>query len=119
MVHINNNKSFSLAIPKWLEELWIWESRQDQNLRCPAQPKTKFFVIWIYMKWENEIEFIENLLAKHKNKACTPKLKKELYEELSEAKESGLITLPFKIFLRKKNRKEGHDYFEIIVDTKI
>jgi hypothetical protein len=65
-----------------------------------------------------EQEFIENILSKYRQMPVSEDLKKTIYFELSQAKERGDITIPFRVVMRKSN--EYHRaYIEIILDTKV
>ena len=66
-----------------------------------------------------EQETIEKILSKYRKMPVTDELKKSIYNELCTAKASGVITIPFKIVMRKDPHRKGRDYIEVILDTKV
>lgn len=68
---------------------------------------------------EREHATIEAILSKHKGKRADDTLKKEIYEELHDLKDKGVITIPFKVVLRKDLKVPEASYIEVILDTKV
>lgn len=68
---------------------------------------------------EREHARIEKVLSKHKRKKADDQLKKEIYEELQDLKDKGVITIPFKVVLRKDSTGKQPTYIEVILDTKL
>ena len=66
-----------------------------------------------------EQKLIEKMLIKHRAKPATEALKKEIYDELMEAKHAGKISIPFKLALRKDPSGVHREYVEVILDTKV
>ncbi len=62
---------------------------------------------------------INSLLEKFKGRSADAALKKEIYETLQKAKEEGVISIPFKIALRKSPSPYTPSYIEVILDTKL
>lgn len=68
---------------------------------------------------EREHVKIESILQKYKGRQADDSLKKDIYEELQRLKTAGVITIPFKVVLRKDPISPLKNYVEVILDTKI
>ncbi len=64
-------------------------------------------------------EKIEEILKKFKGLRPDEELKKKIWDELQNAKYLGIITVPFKVVLRKGAEGKYPDCIEVIVDTKV
>lgn len=64
-------------------------------------------------------EKVENILKKHKKEEVTEELKKRIWDDLQEAKNSGEITIPFKVVMRRDAYNKYPPYIEVILDTKV
>lgn len=62
---------------------------------------------------------IKKILSKHIHEPVSEELKKKIYNELIEAKESGKIAIPFKVVMRKSPDSVHRDIIEVILDTKV
>lgn len=68
---------------------------------------------------ETERSRIQKILSKYRGLPVTVELKKTIYDELSNAKEQGLITIPFKIAIKKSSSSNDCEYIEILLETKV
>lgn len=68
---------------------------------------------------ERQHAHIESVLAKYKGRNPDDSLKKEIYEELQALKSEGVVTIPFKVVLRKDPKNPLKNYVEVILDTKV
>ncbi len=66
-----------------------------------------------------EQKIIESILKKYELEKPDEELKKKIYKDLMHAKSKGLITIPFKVILRKKNDPNMRDFVEIVIDSKL
>lgn len=68
---------------------------------------------------EEEQEQIDKILFKYKSEPASEDLKKKIYNELAAAKAAGIISIPFKIVMRKASTPAQVDLIEVILDTKV
>lgn len=66
-----------------------------------------------------EKEIIHHILQKYKGQKVSDELKKQIWDELQMAKYRGIITIPFKIAVRKDPLGKYPDYIEVILDSKV
>lgn len=66
-----------------------------------------------------EQKIIESILKKYEGEKADAELKKKIYDDLMEAKYQGILTIPFKVILRKKPHAHARDFVEIVLDTKL
>ncbi len=66
-----------------------------------------------------EAETIKKILSKYRKKPVSDELKKNIYYDLCTAKAEGVITIPFKVILHKREHDKQHDYIEVLLDTKV
>lgn len=62
---------------------------------------------------------INKILSKYIQEPVSKDLKKKIYDELTTAKASGKITIPFKVVMRKHPSDVHRDFIEVILDTKV
>lgn len=62
-------------------------------------------------------EYVQSILDEYKGKPINDETFQELYDRLSWEKHLGNIDSPFK--LHKKADQFGHDYLEVLLETKI
>lgn len=67
----------------------------------------------------NEQEFINKLLEKYKKDPVSEELQKRIWDDLQQAKNEGIITIPFKVVMRRDASKKFPDSIEVILDTKV
>lgn len=67
----------------------------------------------------NEQAYINKLLSKYKKEAVTEELQKRIWDELQTAKCEGIITIPFKVVMRRDTTGKYPDYIDVILDTKV
>ncbi len=68
---------------------------------------------------DQEMEYIQKLLAKYKNEEVTEELREKIWNELQWEKHLGNISIPFKIVARKDEYGRYPDTIEVILDTKL
>ncbi len=68
---------------------------------------------------DREQEYINNLLKKYKNDLVNDELKKKIFDDLQAAKFAGMISIPFKVVMRRDPEGKYPDYIEVILDTKV
>lgn len=66
-----------------------------------------------------EKEIIQEILKKYKGQEVNDDLKKRIWDELQLAKHHGIITIPFKIAVRKDPLGKYPNYIEVILDSKV
>ena len=59
------------------------------------------------------------MLAKYKLEPVDDELKRKIWDELQMAKHEGIVTIPFKVTMRKDAYGRYPDYIEVILDTKV
>ncbi len=62
---------------------------------------------------------VEKILSKYAQEPVSNDLKKKIYEALLHAKNTGRISIPFKIVMRKDPSGVHRDFIEVILDTKV
>ncbi|MEC7839027.1 MAG: hypothetical protein VX777_03190 [Chlamydiota bacterium] len=67
----------------------------------------------------NEHEKVEEILREFKGEPVTEELKKRIWDKLQMAKHQGIITIPFKVVMRRDRYKKYPDRVEVILDTKV
>lgn len=67
----------------------------------------------------SEKQVIEKILSKYRCEPVSADLKKRIYNELSQAKETGLITIPFKIVFHEGTESFRPPCIEVILETKV
>lgn len=72
-----------------------------------------------YIFRQREQEFIKKVLKKYENEEVNDDLKKKVWDELSQLKYDGQITIPFKLALRRDATGKFPPYLEVILDTKV
>ncbi len=90
---------------------------QEENVIHTGEEEHPFYGTVIYRGREEE--YIKNILKKYRHEPATEELKKKIWEELQMAKYEGLVTIPFKVVLRRDSSGKFPDYVEIILDTKV
>lgn len=68
---------------------------------------------------QQEEEKVKSILARYKGEEANDALKKKIWDDLQDAKHKGLITIPFKVALRKDVYGKYPNYVEVILDTKV
>lgn len=68
---------------------------------------------------DREQHLISEILKKYKNETPNEELKKKIWNDLQKAKGEGLLTIPFKIALRKGLPGAYPTQVEVILDTKV
>lgn len=76
-----------------------------------------FYDKYIFRKKEEE--YIKKLLKKYEGSEVNDDLKKKVWEELTQQKLEGKITIPFKLSLRRDATGKFPPYLEVILDTKV
>jgi len=64
-------------------------------------------------------KWIETLLKKYRGQPADDTLKQRIWDELQEQKHQGILTIPFKVVLRKDPSHNFPPYIEVILDTKV
>lgn len=82
-----------------------------------AEEEHPFYGVEIIRRREKE--YIQNLLRKYKHEPVTEDLQRRIWDELQMEKHKGLITIPFKVIIRRDSHKKYPDHIEIILDTKV
>jgi hypothetical protein len=67
---------------------------------------------------DKEKKEIEKILFKYRSESVSEDLKKRIYDDLTIAKEKGIINIPFKVVLRK-SKFSRRSYIEILLETKV
>ncbi len=62
---------------------------------------------------------IEKILSRYSQEPVSEDLKKKIYDELTEARAQGKISIPFKVVIRKTPSNVHRDYIEVLLDTKV
>lgn len=68
---------------------------------------------------DHEQELIKKMLLKYKNESVNEELKKKIWDDLQQAKYLGIITIPFKVSIRRDQTGKFPSYVEVILDTKV
>lgn len=68
---------------------------------------------------DQEEAYIKKLLSKYQNEPVTEELRKKVWDELQQEKYLGKIKIPFKVVMRRDERKQYPDMIEVILDTKL
>jgi hypothetical protein len=68
---------------------------------------------------DQEQRHIQRILAKYRNEPVTDELKQKVWDELMMEKHLGMITIPFKLAMRKDPSAKFPSYLEVILDTKV
>lgn len=76
-----------------------------------------FYGIEVIRREEKEI--IQQILKKYKGHEVNDALKKLIWDELQLAKHHGIITIPFKIAVRKDPQGKFPNFIEVILDSKV
>ena len=76
-----------------------------------------FYGVEIIRREEKEI--IQQILKKYKGEEPDDALKKKIWDELQLAKHHGIITIPFKLAVRKDPLGKYPPYIEVILDSKV
>jgi hypothetical protein len=64
-------------------------------------------------------QYIQDLLKKYRLEPVTDELKAKIWDELQMEKYKGIVTIPFKVVMRRDSTKKFPDYIEVILDTKV
>jgi len=64
-------------------------------------------------------EYIKKLMEKYQKEPVTDELKKKVWDELQMQKHLGIITIPFKLGVRRDPYGKFPDVIEVILDTKV
>lgn len=62
---------------------------------------------------------VNKILSKYSRETVSDELKKKIHDELTAAKWEGIITIPFKVSIRKDVTGIHRDFIEVILDTKV
>ena len=62
---------------------------------------------------------IEQVLQKYRLEEPTEILRNKIYAEMVTLKETGEVTIPFQVVLRKEIFEKHRAYIEILLDTKV
>ncbi len=68
---------------------------------------------------DREQAIIQKILSQYRRTPVSEELKKKIHDELSAAKEKGVITIPFKVVMRGDQTGIRLPYIEVILDTKV
>lgn len=66
-----------------------------------------------------EQAYLQSLLRPFKGRKADESLQKEIFDALQKAKHEGILTIPFKVALRKDPFNKYPATVEVILDTKV
>jgi len=67
----------------------------------------------------NEKDKVEEILKVFKDEPVTEELKKKIWDKLQMARHEGVISIPFKVVMRRDSTHKFPEHIEVILDTKV
>lgn len=64
-------------------------------------------------------ELVQEVLNKFHKRPVDEELKKDVYNELSQLKFEGKLTMPFKVIIQKDETGFREDYLDVLLETKV